>query len=224
MFKRTSEEVRKIIELCQKYDIKITGSVFKRTTFELEQIIKVCLDNDIKPFGSIFNKSSLEIEKIINICKRKNVKVANSMFNMPAEEVEKIIDLCQKNGIKIKGTVFLKPSYELEKTITYIKNNYGDEFLKPLIIVKSPLYLQEVFSYLAKYGTLNIVPDSSSILSLSLEEIKERHEILKLIGSDLVADNKFNSIFSMSRKAYAKKFGKQLELLRKDSSRSLKKS
>ena len=55
-------------------------------------------------------------------------------------------------------------------------------------------------------GVLEYVINSSSILSLTLREIKERKEYIELICEPIVLDNgKFNSIFGMTRKNYQKK-------------------
>ena len=92
------------------------------------------------------------------------------------------------------------------ESIDFIKNNYALSYLTSLIVVKDVKYLKEVFPYLEEMGVLEVVKKSASILSLSLEEIKERKEFIESINEPLVLDNgRFNSIFGMSRKRYLKK-------------------
>lgn len=54
-------------------------------------------------------------------------------------------------------------------------------------------------------GVLETIKTSASILSLTLEEIKERKAFIESIGEPIVKENKFNSIFGMPKKSYPKK-------------------
>ena len=120
------------------------------------------------------------------------------------EEIEKIIEVCRANNIEISGSIFLKKSKDLNESIEYIKNNYGQEFLKPLIINKSVKYLIQVLPYLQQLNVLEVVINSASILTLKLEEIEERKSILDMQGIPMVDERgKFNYIFGMTRKKYS---------------------
>ena len=197
------EEIEKIIEVCQKNNIEITGSVFKRTSEEIEKIVEVCQRNNIEITGSVFLKPSEEIEKIVEVCQRNNIEITGSVFLKTAEEIEKIVEVCQENNVEITGSIFLKTAKDLSDSIEYIKNNYGESFLKPLIITKNVKYLMKVFPYLEKLHVLDAVIASASILTLKLEEIEERKAILDMQGIEMVNEKgKFNSIFGLSRKKY----------------------
>ena len=119
--------------------------------------------------------------------------------------VEKIVEVCQKNKIKITGSVFLKNPKQLKENIEYIKQNYGEEYLTPLIVSKNLKHLQKTLPYLQSIGVLETIKTSASILSLTLEEIKERKAFIESIGEPIVKENKFNSIFGMPKKSYPKK-------------------
>ena len=203
VFLKTSDEIEKIIQVCQSNGIEITGSVFLKTSEEIEKIIQVCQANGIEIAGSVFFKSSDEIEKIIQVCRLNGIEITGSVFYKSPEEIEKIIQICRSNGIEITGSVFLKSSKELEISIEYIKNNYGQRFLKPLIINKSVSHLRQVFPYFQELGVLETVINSCSILTLKLEEIQERKSVLDMQGIPMVDERgKFNSIFGLSRKKY----------------------
>ena len=61
----------------------------------------------------------------------------------------------------------------------------------------------QVFPYLQQLNVLPIVINSSSILTLKLEEIQERKSILDMQEITMVDERgKFNSIFGMTRKKY----------------------
>lgn len=66
-------------------------------------------------------------------------------------------------------------------------------------------YLEVVLPYLESLGLLPNVIKSASILTLTLEEIKERQSYIESQGESLVLSNgRFNSIFGMSRANYKK--------------------
>ena len=97
-------------------------------------------------------------------------------------------------------------------SIEYVKNNYGQEYLKPLIINKSVKYLMQVLPYLQQLNVLEIVINSASILTLKLEEIQERKGILDMQGIPMVDERgKFNPIFGLSRKKYNELKNKKLK-------------
>ena len=199
------DEIKKIIKICQKNKIEVTGSVFNRTAEEIEKIIEVCKKNKIELTGNVFLKSAEEIEKIVEVCQKNKIELTGSVFKRTAEEIEKIVEVCQKNKIKITGSVFLKNPKQLKENIEYIKQNYGEEYLTPLIVSKNLKHLQKTLPYLQSIGVLETIKTSASILSLTLEEIKERKAFIESIGEPIVKENKFNSIFGMPKKSYPKK-------------------
>jgi len=206
VFQKTAEKIEKIVDVCIKNKIEITASLFMKKAEEIEKIIEVCNKNNIKITGSLFLRSALDIEKIVDVCIKNKIEITASLFMKKAEEIEKIIEVCKKNKIEIIGSLFMKTSSELNKSIEYVKNNYGSEYLKPLIINKKAEYLKEVFEYLNALGVLKYVVNSSSILTLTLTEIKERKEFIESIGEDIIDKRgKFNSIFGLSRKNYKNK-------------------
>ena len=205
VFKRTAEEIEKIVEVCQKNKIKVTGSVFFKSAEEIEKIVEVCKKNKIELTGSVFKRTAEEIEKIVEVCKKNKIELTGSVFKRTAEEIEKIVEVCQKNKIKITGSVFLKNPKQLKENIEYIKQNYGEEYLTPLIVSKNLKHLQKTLPYLQSIGVLETIKTSASILSLTLEEIKERKAFIESIGEPIVKENKFNSIFGMPKKSYPKK-------------------
>ena len=199
-------EISKAIKVCKENNIEITSTMFRQPAEEIESIIKVCKENNIEITGSVFNKSAEEIEKIIKVCKENNIEITGTVFLKSAEEIEKIIKVCRENNITITGSIFFKTSKKLIESIDFIKSNYDLSYLTSLIVIKDVKYLKEVFPYLEEMGVLEVVKKSASILSLSLEEIKERKEFIESINEPLVLDNgRFNSIFGMSSKRYLKK-------------------
>ena len=60
------EELKRIIEQCQKHNILITPIVLKRTSKEINDIIKLCQDNNIPLVGEIFQKHPKDLENTIS--------------------------------------------------------------------------------------------------------------------------------------------------------------
>ena len=133
--------------------------------------------------------------------------LTGGVFRKTPEELNDIVKICKNNNIKITGSIFLKSYSELNETISFIKTNYDESYLLSLIINKNVCHLKETFSYLDELGALSVVKNSAAILTLSLDEIKERKKAIIELGEPLVTEKgKFNSIFGMSKKNYELKY------------------
>ena len=201
------ERIQEIEEKCPELTKEniLSAAISRKDIDEIKKIIKICQKNKIEVTGSVFNRTAEEIEKIIEVCKKNKIELTGNVFLKSAEEIEKIVEVCQKNKIKITGSVFLKNPKQLKENIEYIKQNYGEEYLTPLIVSKNLKHLQKTLPYLQSIGVLETIKTSASILSLTLEEIKERKAFIESIGEPIVKENKFNSIFGMPKKSYPKK-------------------
>ena len=58
-----------------------------------------------------------------------------------------------------------------------------------------------IINYKAIYALPTVI-NSASILSLKLDEIKERTEYILSTGGSIVLNDRFNSIYGLSRKSY----------------------
>ena len=199
------DRIQEIENNFKNFDKKqiIQASISDLDITEIEKIVKVCKEYGIEITGNVFLKTAEEIEKIVKVCKENGIEITGSVFLKTAEEIEKIVKVCKENEIEITGRVFLKKAEQLEENINYIKQNYGTEYVLPLIISKNNKTLKKVLPYLKEKGVLKNVKKSSSILSLSLSEIKERVEFIEKIGEEFVnSKGMFNSILGLSRKRY----------------------
>ena len=128
------------------------------------------------------------------------------MFKRSAEEIEKIVKVCKENKIEITGSVFTKNPKQLKENIEYISKNFGNEYIKPLIVSKSKKNLEKVLPFLQEKGVLPVVLSSASILAFTKDEIAERMEYLQKHCKPITVDSKngqaFNSVFGLSRKKY----------------------
>ena len=204
VFLRTAAEIKEIVEVCKENGIEITGSVFYRTAAEIKEIVKVCNEEGIEITGSVFLRTAAEIKEIVEVCKENGIEVTGSVFKRTAAKIKEIVEVCKENRIEITGSIFLKNSKQLKENIEYIKQNYGEEYLTTLIVSKNLKHLQRTLPYLQSIGVLETIKTSASILSLTLEEIKERQVFIESIGEPIVKGNKFNPIFGMIQKRYQK--------------------
>lgn len=188
---------------------KIYGSSIINSIYLLKDDV---IDN-IKYFISLGFEDTEDIferQVLIFICPKEEfrVKINNlikQLGNNYIEEIEKIIEVCKRNNIQITGSIFLKTSEEIEKSINYIKENYGQAYLTPLIINKNVEHLKNVLPYLESLGVLPYVVKSASILTLTLDEIKERKDFVESNNDTLVLQNgRFNSVFGLSKSNYKK--------------------
>ena len=203
--RKTIQEIEEIIKVCKENGIEATGTVFLRQAPEIKEIIKVCKENGIEATGTVFQRTAKEVEEIIKVCKENGIEATGTVFMKSAQEIEEIIKVCNENGIEITGSIFQKSSKQLKENIEFIKQNYGEEYLTPLIISKNLKNLQKILPYLQSIGVLETVKNSASILILTLEEIQERQAFAEKIGEPIVKNGRFNSIFGLSRKNYQKK-------------------
>ncbi len=199
------DEIKEIVRVCQKNEVKVTDGVFRRSATEIREIIRICQENGIEIIGSVFRRTATEVEEIVEICKKNGIKITGSIFLRRTSEIKEIVKVCKDNGIEVIGSVFSKNSKQLKENIEYIKQNYGEEYLTTLIVSKNLKHLQRTLPYLQSIGALETTKTSASILLLTLEEIKERQAFIKNIGETIVIDGKFNRIFGMPKKRYQKK-------------------
>ena len=123
VFRRTAEEIEKIIKVCEKNNILITGSAFNKTVNEMERIIAICKINDILPAGCVFLRTANEIEEIVDVCKKSNISITGTVFHRTVTEIEKIIAVCKENNIPITNSVFHRTANEIERIVILCQRN-----------------------------------------------------------------------------------------------------
>ena len=202
MFLKDSVEISKIIDICRENNIEITGSVFRRSSSEIENIISVCNELNIEISGTVFLRNADEIRRITQVCVKYGVPLKANVFKRSALEIEEIIKVCKKHGVEVNGSMFSKNASSLDKSMSYLKENYGENYLIPLIVVTEKSHLERVFPHLETKGSLEAVVTTPVVLSLKYDELLEREEFIKKIGEADIVKGKFNSIYGLSRKKY----------------------
>ena len=171
--RRTIEEIEKIIEVCKKNKIEITGSVFQRTAEEIEEIVNACRENGIEPTGTVFQRTVEEIEKIIKVCQANGIELTGSVFKSTPEEIEKIIKVCKTNGIEPTGTVFSRSAEEIEKIIKVCKENG----IEPTgtVFYRSAEEIEKIIKVCKENG----IELTGNVFKKTSEEIKEIVKVCK---------------------------------------------
>jgi hypothetical protein len=88
-----------------------------------------------------------------------------------------------------------------------------------MIVFQNPERLKEVMPYLEKQGYLEgLLGKSAGILSLSLDEIKEREKVIEHVGEEIIVNGNFNPMFGQTRKVYKEKYGEVIKQVNSDES------
>lgn len=125
--------------------------------------------------------------------------------------IRKNVEFLKRQGIIFSNVekclhVLSTIPWRLEETYNYVRDNYGDDYLTNLIVIKSAKGLSRTLPCLDELGVLETVKKSASILTLTVEEIKERKKFIDSIGEAMVLENgRFNVVFGMSKNAYARR-------------------
>ena len=204
--KKTYEYVSDENRYGKKYIEQIT-SILRVQVERIQEIEEKCseLTKENTLSAAISRKDVDEIKKIEQVCQENGIEATGNVFKRTAGEIKEIVEVCKENGIEVTGSIFNKNSKQLKENIEYIKQNYGEEYLTPLIVSKNLKHLQKILPYLQSIGVLETIKTSATILTWTLDEIKERQAFIESIGEPIVKGNKFNSIFGLSRKNYQKK-------------------
>ena len=189
VFRRSATEIREIIRICQENGIEIIGSVFRRTATEVEEIVEICKKNGIKITGSIFLRRTSEIKEIVKVCKDNGIEVIGSVFYKTADEIKEIVKVCQENEIEITGSVFLRTAEEIKEIVEVCKENgieaTGSVFLRTAAEIK------EIVEVCRENG----IEVTGSVFKRTAAKIKEIVEVCKENGIEITG-----SIFSKNSK------------------------
>ena len=214
LYTNKATEIEAIANVCLEYGIKFKdgGTVFEGNAKDIRSVCEVCkkFGIDCSKGGLIFTKTASEIEEIVNICREYNISYeqGGGVFKSKPETLRRIAEICKNEGVEIKGAIFFANPEKLQQSINYVRYNYGDMFVNRMIVFQNPERLMEVMPYLEKQGYLEeLLGKSAGILSLTLDEIKEREKVIESVGEEIIVNGNFNSIFGQTRKVYKEKYG-----------------
>ena len=137
-------QIKKIINICKKENIEITGSLFQTSSQDLNEIINICKKyNTTFSIEMLFRKSN-EVEDIILICNELNIDICDGMFKRNAEDLKMIINVCKENKIPITGSTFRN---DYDKFISII-NTCKELDLKPTgsIFKRTSKEIKEIYN------------------------------------------------------------------------------
>ena len=179
VFRRSATEIREIIRICQENGIEIIGSVFRRTATEVEEIVEICKKNGIKITGSIFLRRTSEIKEIVKVCKDNGIEVIGSVFYKTADEIKEIVKVCQENEIEITGSVFRRTATGIKEIVKVCKEN-GIE-VTGSVFTKNSKQLKENIEYIKQnYGEEYL---TTLIVSKNLKHLQRTLPYLQSIGA-----------------------------------------
>ena len=181
-------------------------SVSEKRLQEVEQVVEGYPTDTVFLVASSKHNPE-EIENILKMCQGQGLEITRVLLNRTAREIEGIQDFCSKYHLPLKESFFYKHPNELDNTAGCIKDEYGEEYVTPSIVVYDRGHLQRMFAYIRAKKCLELVQKDPSILRLSLDELIDREIVIREKGESFTVQNEegeevFHPILNMSRKEY----------------------
>ena len=220
VFERSGEEIRNISKYCLEKGIKYKsgGTIFSKNLEGIKEIVEVCEKEgiDYRESATVFLRQPKEIGEIVKICKEYGIDYGDggSAFSKKPDVLKEVIEACVEVGIEPVGVALCSKPERIRENAKYIRENYGQEYVTRMIISQNPERLREVLPYLDEFGYLvGLLNGSAGILSLSLNEIKEREKVVRREGEEVLVNGKFNPTFGQSRKKYKQRHRDIIEIV-----------
>lgn len=184
---------------------------------KVQKIIDICERYGVRPVGNVFLRKPEDVEKIILLCYKKgyDVEALKTCFRRNARDVEKIFEICDEYGMFPESALFRRKLAELKESIDYVESNFGQRFVKPLVISKeasvlrnSMPYIDNLGGYLNKPELLLIAINEAKVLELTENELRERTAILNYLGIPIYSFKekskleKLSSVYTLSKGKY----------------------
>ena len=112
-------------------DATISALVSRRTIYEIEKIIRICKKYNIEITGSVFKQNAEEIEKIIEVCKKYNIEITGSVFLKKSSRLQKTIDFIIENYDEryLTPLIIIKEPKHLSEVMPYLDSLGVLEFI-----------------------------------------------------------------------------------------------
>ena len=223
VFTKSVDEIREIVDVCRRLGIKYQdgGCIFTRDRKHIESVVNLCFEYGInyQKGGTIFERNLESIKKIVDICKMYGVdyRKCSSVFSSKTDDLEGILKICCDNNFECSGAILQRNPKYVQESIDYVRENFGEEFVTKAIVSHKREHLKEVLPYLEESGYLTaLLGRSTTILTLSLDEIKEREEVVRREGEEVIVDGSFNITFGHTRKNYLERHADAIAAVRSD--------
>ena len=137
------------------------------------------------------------------------------MFKSVPQNLQRIVDICSNADIELSGTIFFTNPDNLQDNIDYVRETYGAQYVRRMIVCQNPERIRTILPYFAEQGYIEgLLGKSASVLSFMLDEIKEREEVIKRSGQEVLVNGNFNPIFGQTRKIYNEKHAEVISAIR----------
>ena len=227
-FEQKAEVLEKIIELIEKKGLALSSSIMSRNLEDIEEILRIATEKNLILNSTIFEKKPAELTELIEICERENVSLYATMYLKDNKSVKKMIKslkdnhikptslmyskgevylddrikVCNDYGLVLNNALFRADENELELNYNYIKDNYGTEYVTSTTMTKANARVKEVFQYMASQGLLKYLPNNEAIFTLKPEDLKARIEYLKKKGLDIIEEEQFSNVLTMTKRKF----------------------
>ncbi len=90
-----------------------------------------------------------------------------------------------------------------------------------MVVCQTPDRLRNVLPYIEECGYMEgLLGKNALVLSLTLDEIKEREEVIKRKGEEVLLPDGFNTIFGQDKKTYERKNSEEISAIRSETNKS----
>lgn len=122
------DEIKKIIKVCKKNKIEVTGSVFKQPAEEIEKIVEVCKKNKIEMTGSVFLKNSKQLKENVEYIKQNYGEeyLTPLIVSKNKKHLERTLPYLQEIGVletvKTSASILLLTLEEIKERQAFIES------------------------------------------------------------------------------------------------------
>lgn len=122
------DEIKEIVRVCQKNEVKVTDGVFRRSATEIREIIRICQENGIEITGSIFSKNSKQLKENIEYIKQNYGEeyLTTLIVSKNLKHLQRTLPYLQSIGAlettKTSASILLLTLEEIKERQAFIKN------------------------------------------------------------------------------------------------------
>ena len=150
----------------------------------------------------MYLKNNNTIKEIVDILKENDIEITSLMYSKNVEYLRERIDVCKQHNLKLNNELFRVNINDLQENIDYIRENYSKDYITSATVTKNPKRVKEVFNYMESKELLRYLPNADFIFTLDIKKLKERVDYLIDNNLDIVEQNEFNNILTMTTRKF----------------------
>lgn len=187
------ERIQEIEDKCQELTKEniLSAAISRKDVDEIKEIVEVCQKNGIEATGTVFNRTAVEIKEIVEVCKKNGIEITGSIFSKNSKQLKGNIEYIKQNyGEKyLTPLIVSKNLKHLQKTLPYLQSIGVLEIIKTSasILMLTVEEIKERQAFIESIGeTIVIDGKFNRIFGMPKKRyqknVKEYEEKKKIIG------------------------------------------